>query len=338
MAFLFLIICTLYSQSIKFNRYYDSLTPYNGDNFSTVIESDSGYAVFNTIKFSVHYLDSLGNLTSSKNFYDTNAIWLQYWNWNNSIDVVEPVNTETEKYYIQASGMQRSYYDTVYELAYHLTKFNSNFDTVWTSKILYNDYITPSNWDLTGDLFDCVVDADGFIYSTGGGYKLLDGTSFTNIINLMFLKADSLGNPITIRNYPFINTNQSSYGTRIMETPDNNILIGGNLGFFPQGNNYPSPQIYLLKVNKLGDFIWHKSFGNSTLFDLIITKDSNYIVSGISAVFVSNSYYNSAYISKQTPNGDIIWETKIGKMNKHLAAKQIKELDDGSFICVGSYY
>ena len=300
-----------YSQSVTFNRYYDTLSNDLFNEFTSIVETDSGFTLINSMAFTIHYLDSFGNLIFEKNFRDTSIIRDFYWDWNRNIDIVEET-PESNEFYIQASGLTRQYSDTVFSSAYHLTKFDYNFDTVWTSKIVYIDSITPSNYQGPGDLYDCVVDDNNFIYATGYGSMLLDSMLFSNYGNIIFLKADSYGNPLIIRNYPFINSNEDNMGNRIIETFDDNILIGGSLDYFPQTAYITNARCYLLKVNKFGDFIWHKAINGVVFMDLIQAKDSSLIIVGVDGYFSIMAASGDAYISKLTPEGTTIWETRIG--------------------------
>ena len=337
-----IVVSSIYSQTNRFNQYYDSITPHKGNEFSSVIETDSGYTAFNCYSFAVHYIDSMGNLISTKSFLDTNNYHNNNWTYNNSLDLFE--NNESEKYYIQASGTEIMEYDSTLTTAYHLVKYNNMFDTVWSREICEaNSSIQNLEDDYAGQLYDCVIGNEGNIYSTGYGFKLLGDSMFTEYGNIIYMVADSLGNPIQLQNFPFISVNEISYGSRIIETFNNKILIGGNLDFFPQGT-HPSPKGYLLNINKDGSLNWKKTEYKMILWDAIQLNDSGFVYGGVRYMIWNNEPYGAAALVKLDNNGNTIWERDIGfgfLGNGNYVSYQVKnviENEDSSIICAISRF
>ena len=333
---LLLFVKFLFSQTVRFNRDYDSLFVDTHPEFTDVFETDSGYVAFDTYNFKVFQLDSLGVIQSIKSFKDTNTLSDEYLNFGSNMSCNLQGNA-----LFQVSGHINLSLDTTSVCDFHFAKYNQQFDTLWTSKICKTTVV--GNFDFPGILYDCLVDSSGSIYATGIGRKLLNGQYFTSKYNLFLLKADSMGEPIWLKTYPFIDTSEYSFGRRIIETSDNGLLIGGSLKWVVNMSLVDDADLYLLKLTKDGDPLWQKKLGNPNYGDNlgdIIETNSGIIAAGSYNLGELNPQGDNAgygYLANLSLSGDIQWEQKIGSVSYHNAIHSVKELQDGSLIAVMTY-
>lgn len=98
------------------------------------------------------------------------------------------------------------------------------------------------------------------------------------------------------------------YGYAIVQTPDE--------GYIAACRKFSN--IYVLRLNHLGDTIWTKEYSGFEPTSLIKTSDNNYVILGL---------YGD--VIKINLNGEIIWERQFG-----FKSRKIKENIDGTlFIC-----
>lgn len=313
-----------FSQTPVFNHIYENET----HGFTSIVESDTGFFAINTAEFKVYALDQSGNITNVKEYQDTSYLGESYNTWSSSLFTIAGPEGNC---YLQASGYSKKLADTVWSAAFHLVKFDADFDTLWTRKILYTDSITPASYLWPGGFNDCIVDSDGNIYATGEGYTGLNGGSYFNRPQLFFFKADSLGNPLEMKYYyQLYMNNLNNPGKRILETFDNQILIGGNKMYYYQVQTYLDAKAFIIKTDKEGNVIWEKSVVGSVLFDVVQTRDSGIVYAGVNGSSNNEYNYGQAQIVKLKSTGEIDWMKNIHK--SHSCADQIIEMQDGSFL------
>lgn len=120
----------------------------------------------------------------------------------------------------------------------------------------------------------------------------------------------------------------------VQQTSDSGYIASGSI-------NINSGDAYLLKLNKVGDTIWTKSYGSpytDCASDIIITTDGGYIVAGkINHQINMDNYrmYGDIWILKLDINGDTLWtRTYGGSLNDY--AKSIIQTLDGGYMVAGT--
>lgn len=101
------------------------------------------------------------------------------------------------------------------------------------------------------------------------------------------------------------------YLASITETNDGNFLLCGRCQKkVPYRGSYIlMSDIAVVKVNRSGDVIWHKSFGGDRDeygYLIMKTLDGNYLIGG-KAESYSKDYYNDIYLIKIDDNGNVLW-------------------------------
>ncbi len=148
---------------------------------------------------------------------------------------------------------------------------------------------------------------------------------------MFFLLAFSSGAQVT-----FQKTFGSHYfekASRVIQGYDSSYIVAGSSGL-----TYGSSDVYVLKVDSLGNYLWSKYFGGPNQehgTDLVETPDSGLAICGY-----TNSYGNGgydAYLIKLDKNGDLEWETTFGGSDWDFANALIVMPDSG-FTLIGETY
>jgi len=170
-------------------------------------------------------------------------------------------------------------------------------------------------WTKTfGGLFDdygcsVLVTRDGGYIIGGYTHSFSDDSSS----DLYLMKTDSVGNTLWRVIYggpdwpPFYS---KDYGYSLAETKDRGIVIAGCT--YPYGAS--NAQVYLVKVNRKGNFLWEHTYGGGHGNAACATRDGDCIIAGTSLIKVDRY-------------GDTLWtKAYAGEM------KDIKVTSDGGFI------
>ncbi|MBA3898670.1 MAG: T9SS type A sorting domain-containing protein [Bacteroidetes bacterium] len=168
----------------------------------------------------------------------------------------------------------------------------------------------------------CVSNDKGFLiagYSNGfgnGGY------------DFYIFKTDYAGNLIWEKTF---GGSDWDFAESIYETADGNILVVGTTFSYGNGDS----DIYLLKLNSIGDKLWDKTFGGNKTekgYAVIESYDENILIVGQTNSF-SDSY--RAYMIKADNKGEVIW-AKMYSDRENAVFYDIKETGDYGYVACGS--
>jgi hypothetical protein len=119
------------------------------------------------------------------------------------------------------------------------------------------------------------------------------------------------------------------------------IMVGytqganGNVSASPQGTS----DMWVVKVDALGDLVWEKSIGSFDFDDARSVKsclDGGYIVVGTFENSTSISATTDIAVVKLAQNGDIEWQQTYGNTTTDENGNDILQNADGTFMVVGS--
>lgn len=117
----------------------------------------------------------------------------------------------------------------------------------------------------------------------------------------------------------------------IEQTADGGYIIAGGTYSYGNGNE----DMYLVKINSIGDTLWTKTFGGineDEAKSVIQTNDGNYIVTGYSKSHGDTK--GDFYTVKTSSTGDSLWTNKYGGIEEDLAF-DILESYNGDIIIGG---
>ncbi|CAM2991702.1 T9SS type B sorting domain-containing protein [Flavobacterium frigoris] len=193
------------------------------------------------------------------------------------------------------------------------------------------------------------------IQTTDGGY-ILAGSSHSGISgdktdssrgggDYWIIKINSLGSIIWQKTY---GGNNGDYLKSIIATSDGNYILGGDSFSNISGDKAEttvnnSNDVWLLKINGLGQIVWQKDIGASdtdNLADIRLTSDKGFILgvmsySGISGFKTESSIGDRDYwLVKLDQTGKFEWDKTIGGDNLD-QPQSIVQAKDGGYVTLG---
>lgn len=200
----------------------------------------------------------------------------------------------------------------------------------------FNEDIILIKTNPAGDtLFTKYIGGDGWDYAysikqtSDSGYIIAGSTTSFGAGNydMSLIKTDRNGNVIWTRTYGGV---ESDGGGHFEKTADGGFILSG----FTYSNGPNNGSVFLVKTDSLGLIKWEKypDCGSEGCFgtDILITSDSNYIISG-------NTNDNHVFLIKTDSEGEKIW-SKIYSYYTESFSESILETQDGGIIIVGTAY
>ena len=210
--------------------------------------------------------------------------------------------------YIFAGSLE----DTLNGDAY-LVNLNYLGDTVWTRR--FGDSAFQSGWMVKP--------------ASDGGYLMCGSTATVDTFgNVLIIKTDSSGNLLWQKDYGYFGSNEVAVA--ITKTADDGYAL---IGWRSNGAIY---DIYLLKIDSLGNFQWDTTYGSQwpdEAWGIISTQDGNIVIAGSYAF--SNGGHQQPYLAKFDLAGNMLWERKYAGGFGGGILRSIRELSNGSLISTG---
>ena len=167
------------------------------------------------------------------------------------------------------------------------------------------------------------ADAVGYsiIQTKDEGYAVTGSTIMNRgFDNVFTFKLDSVGNLVWANS---IGGTKGEEGYDMIQTSDDGFAIVGLASSFGA-----EPTIYLLKLNSVGNLIWSRTIGDTTVgYSIAQTKDRGFVISGL--------YSDSGCVCKLDSVGSLLWFSHLGlKTSDFFSVTQTK---GGGFVAVGFY-
>ena len=310
------LLCTSVQSQNYFNERYD--THASWDAAGNVIEVDNGYYV---VGFSydslwwyqnvlVMFIDTVGNVIWKKEYGEPYYLY-----YNGARGSFVPT---TDGGFVLFGGIK----DTTGNSDAMLFRFNSLGDTLWTKK--YGDAVFQTG-------AQCKQTKDN-------GFVLIGTTAtFDADGDYWLIKTDNLGNVEWEKTF---GGGLYEYGVSVDTCMDGGyILTGATMSYGPGLGIYPN--IYVVKVDSLGNEQWNKVFGGpytDWVWSIEQTSDGGYITGGSLADSEPSvgSPLGQPYIIKLDSAGNTEWDKPYGPIRYNNGLQMIRELNDGSIIATGA--
>jgi hypothetical protein len=120
-------------------------------------------------------------------------------------------------------------------------------------------------------------------------------------------------------------------GRSVKQTNDGGYIIAG----YACDSMYYDCDVYLIKINDLGETIWTKTMGGSNreqAYCIEQTSDSGFIIIGSTISFGNGA--KDIYLIKTNNNGDTLFTKTFGGFNTDIGYS-VKQTSDGGYIIVG---
>ncbi|MFN0215700.1 MAG: T9SS type A sorting domain-containing protein [Saprospiraceae bacterium] len=195
---------------------------------------------------------------------------------------------------------------------------------------------------LSGQTFSKLFDENDFLQGFVAAAETEEGNLVLSGSNIGHSWKDFFLWNITLDTYgDTLYTRKITFGDSAAYTPGRNTLVKNGGGYFLGGtyNDYSNNETdaCLIKLNDLGERIWHKKFGGARIdiWDCMLrAQDDNLIMAGYSSSFGDPSWGN-AYIVKTDTNGEIIWQKSFGQNNFPERIFAVDTTADGGFVFSG---
>jgi hypothetical protein len=349
----FLFLSTTSFAQISFERTYGGASSEIG--YSVHQTQDGGYIVGGKTKSFGEGEDDV-YLVKTDSLGDT--LWTKTWGGTDN-DRAYSIDETQDGGYIM-TGSTRSFGSGNWDV--YVVRTNQTGDTLWTRTFGSTDwdwgyfieetsdggyiltgYTTPIDsgdadvflvrmdifgntlWTKTyGDTLDDV----GFAVreTRDGGYIITGVWSYTlGLEEIYLIKTDSMGDTLWTKKHGGPN---SDFGYSVQETQDGGYIIGGETISFGSG----SYDIYLLKTDSLGNFLWQKTYGGSAAdagHFVQETQDGGFILTGSFRAGLSD-----LYVIRTNSSGDSLWTRIYGGSGSDIGY-YVQETSDNGYIISG---
>ena len=158
----------------------------------------------------------------------------------------------------------------------------------------------------------------GYTTSFGNGGK-----------DLWIIKTDNSRNKLWDKFYGGMNLD---YGIKVIKAYDAGYIILGQTHSFGNG----SGDIWLLKIDDLGNIVWQKTYGGENLdtgYDICTSNENGYVIAGTTVSKKTNSM--DGYVFKVDSVGNMIWEQIYGGLSIDVFSSITKKNEEYGYVLFG---
>ena len=161
-----------------------------------------------------------------------------------------------------------------------------------------------------------------------GGYIIAGGSDESQAENndVYLIKIDAQGQLLWQRTYGGSGSEEANH---IIQTGDGDYFMIGWTNSFGAGYD----DIYMLKVNSIGDSLWAKTFGGIFYdkgFSAVETPDGGFLT--VSGLGYFGYYPIDTYLIRLDANGDTLWTNSVGGSYSDACRSIIRSFNDGYFL------
>lgn len=165
---------------------------------------------------------------------------------------------------------------------------------------------------------------DGGLAIAGYTFSFSDKSS-----DILLIKTDSLGNLEWSKVY---GGTGFEYANDIIQTDDNGYILTG----FTTSNGRNDKDVYIIKVNSSGNYVWSKTYGMDSLdvaTSIYKASDGNYLICGYTES--TGAGEDDIYVLKINQTGDTLWTKTYGGTRTD-NGKAIVETNSSEYVFAGS--
>ena len=173
-------------------------------------------------------------------------------------------------------------------------------------------------------------DGNSVQQTADGGYIIAATTNSygAGSSDMYLIKTDANGDTIWTRT---IGGAAAEDASGACQTADGGYIVTGQTLSFGAG----SADVYLVKLNALGETLWTRTFGDSSPnvgYSIVQTADSGYVIAGYS--YTSAQNVNDALLIKTDRSGNPQWSKTYGD-TLYEWASSVRQTPDGGYVFTG---
>ena len=173
-------------------------------------------------------------------------------------------------------------------------------------------------------------DGNSVQQTADGGYIIAATTNSygAGSSDMYLIKTDANGDTIWTRT---IGGAAAEEASGVQQTSDGGYVVAGQTLSLGAG----SADVYLVKLNALGETLWTRTFGDSSSnvgYSIVQTADSGYVIAGYS--YTSAQNVNDALLIKTDRSGNPQWSKTYGD-TLYEWASSVRQTPDGGYVFTG---
>jgi hypothetical protein len=308
-----------YGQFIYFNNIYRLGNPSIWSGAVTLSEEEDGYIICGKAghDIAIIKLNEYGEQLYSKTWGDSLSSW--YVGYPGSLQSIN------NQHYLACS---KNFYSRTRQISF-VIHFDSNWDTTWTKEYDLNYDENPDTGTLIQQMALC---NNRDLVFTGSLARPDLGA------RILLIRCDSLGSILWYKLY-IVNPSGVNDGYSVIQTSDGGFAIGGFYYVF--GNNDSGDPI-IIKTDSLGNKEWLKNLGGpyeDNRAMLCLANDGNILMgTTITDSAFGSTTFSKIRIEKLDNEGNTLWNKKFGQSQVSNYLSNIRSMNDGSILCVGSVW
>ncbi|MEO6168936.1 MAG: T9SS type A sorting domain-containing protein [Chitinophagales bacterium] len=165
------------------------------------------------------------------------------------------------------------------------------------------------------------------------GFLLAASIGFYGSYNILLVRTDADGNALWKK---IMQGSGDDLVNSVVETESHDYIIAGTTSSYGEDAGSFYKDIYLMKVDDDGNFIWGKTYGTAgnydEAFDVIETYDGHYAATG--RYITSGAFH--CFLLKTDADGDMIYMKAFGDTLHNVTGYAIANTFDGGYIITGS--
>jgi len=200
---------------------------------------------------------------------------------------------------------------------YSVARTDANGNVLWQKSYWHTGY--PTAWSVK--------------QVAGGGFMIAGQTTSlgSGNIDALITKLDADGNVIWQKSYGGLGIDVAF---SVVQALDGNFILAGQSNSFSGGFT----DVWVLKVDSIGNVIWQKTFGGRTPGAFSVaefvdsTNEGGAVIAGYTSGF--GAVLNDAWVVKLDVVGNIVWQHTYGSSGYDLA-NSVEQTSDGGFLAAG---
>jgi hypothetical protein len=326
LKFIFLSIIILiqsnnlgFCQPVYFNNLYCLGDPSIWSGAVTLSEEVDGYFICGKAgnDIAIIKLNDNGEQLWSKTWGDSLSSW--YVGYPGSLQSID------NQHYLACS---KNFYSRIRQVSF-VMHFDNNWDTTWTKEYDLNYDENPDTGTLIQNIALC---NNRDLVFTGSLARPDLGA------RILLIRCDNLGSILWYELYT-VNPSGVNDGYSVIQTSDGGFAIGGF--YYVIGNNDSGDPI-IIKTDSLGNKEWLKNLGgpyedNAAM--LCQANDGNILMgTTITDSAFGSTTFSKIHIKKFDNEGNTLWNKRYGQSQVSNYLSNIRSMNDGSILCVGSVW